>query len=80
MAVAVVIGAEEENGDHLFDLRLVEGRVVQELLLVIDVVAKATGFGIVLCLGRPFVISVGNRVILPEFVLRGCQQQRLLLQ
>ena len=40
VAVAVDTGAEEEDGDHLFDPRLVGGRAVRGALLVTDVVQR----------------------------------------
>ena len=60
--VAVDIGVEEEDGDHLFDLRLVGGRAAQGLLLVIDVVLRGIWYETVQCRLQMYVISADSRV------------------
>ena len=61
VAVVVDIGVEEEDGDHLFDPRLVEGQAALELLLVIAVGQRGIWYEIVRCQLQKDVIGVGSR-------------------
>ena len=61
VAVAVDSGAEEEDGDHLFDPRLVAGQAVLGLSLAIDVVQRGIWYEIVRCQLQRAVISADSR-------------------
>ena len=61
VAVVVDFGVEEEDGDHLFDPRPVEGQAALEVLLAIDVVQRDTWCVIVRCRIQTYAISAGSR-------------------
>ena len=61
VVVAVDIGAEEEDGDHLFDPRLVEGQAALEVSLATDVVQRGIWYETVRCRIQMYVISADSQ-------------------